>query len=425
VRSYPLAPAEITLENGFSIGRIGTAVGKMDESRGTLELFSMAEDGPPTNVVDHPANIGVLPYQSLRNMEREGELRGIDISPDQFQPASVDLRLGRRAWRVRASFLPGPKKTVLSRLKELGGDHEMDLTNGAILEKGIVYVVELLEHVRLKNGLIGASNPKSSTGRLDVLVRLITDEGTAFDRIERGYKGPLYLEVAPQHFSIRVHHGSRLNQVRFHRGTAVGAPATPAGGIQDLYERGQLIKVAPPRAALRGSLVPVTVDLRGENTGGLVGYRAKKTTNVIDINETHKYDPREFWERLEDVGGRLYLDKGEFYILATREEVGVPPHLAAEMVAYDTASGEFRAHYAGFFDPGFGYVNGKAGGSRAVLEVRSHGVSFMLEHGQIVGWLYYSRLAGGQPDKTYGAGIGSNYEGQDIALSKHFKPWPA
>jgi dCTP deaminase len=409
----------------------------MDERSGTLELFQMAEEGPPSNAFGVPTqtHLGVLPYQSLRNMVRDKELVSphVEITEDQFQPASVDLRLGARAWRVRASFLPGKGATVVSRLGELGGEHEIDLTKGAILEKGIVYVVELLEQVALPSDLSGASNPKSSTGRLDVLVRLITDHATAFDRIERNYAGKLYLEIAPQHFSVRVKQGSRLNQLRFHRGSAatVAAPAISKwsdGGIQHLYDTGHLVNVMGERAPLRGALVPVTVDLKGERTAGLVGYRAKKTTNVIDVNEICKYDPRDFWERLECVGREhphLYLDKGEFYILATREEVGVPPHLAAEMVPYDTASGEFRVHYAGFFDPGFGYIDGRAQGSRAVLEVRSHGVSFMLEHAQIVGWLNYSRLAHGTPDKMYGDTIGSNYQGQAVQLSKHFLPWPS
>jgi dCTP deaminase len=169
--------------------------------------------------------------------------------------------------------------------------------------------------------------------------------------------------------------------------------------------------------------VPVTVDLRGEHTGGVIGYKAKKTTNVIHLEKVGRYDPREFWEKIENRDGRLYLDKGDFYILATREEVGVPPNLAAEMVPYDSSSGEFRVHYAGFFDPGFGW-DGCAGGSRAVLEVRSYGVSFMLEHGQTVGWLSYNRLASGPTEKVYGAALASNYQGQTIALAKHFRAWP-
>lgn len=358
-------------------------------------------------------------------MVRRGEIvSAVAITPEQFQPASIDLRLGRRAWRVRASFLPGPGATVMERVRQLhdeGDVPEIDLAQGAVFEKGIVYVVELLEHVKLANGLAGIANPKSSTGRVDVLVRLITDRATAFDRIERKYQGPLYLEVAPQAFSVVLRQGVRLNQLRFQRGGMAGLPTTTAGGLQELYARGQLVNPDGALLPLRGNLVPLTVDLRG--AGGIVGYKARKTTNTINLEKIRHYDPRDFWEKISGIDGRLYLDKGDFYILATREEVGVPPHLAAEMVPYDSASGEFRVHYAGFFDPGFGW-NGRASGSRAVLEVRSYGVSFMLEHGQTVGWLSYSRLAGGSSDRVYGKDIASNYQGQTIALAKYFRPWP-
>jgi dCTP deaminase len=397
----------------------------MNEIDGNMGLFSM-DEGHSGNVFEYPAkDTGVLSYQGLRNMVREGQIVShVPIASDQFQPASLDLRLGRRAWRVRASFLPGSDATVMDRVRELDDLPEIDLSEGAVFEKGIVYVVELLERVKLTNGLIGVANPKSSTGRLDVLVRLITDRGTAFDRVEKRYEGPLYLEVAPQAFSIVVKQGCRLNQLRFHRGLSHGVPKDTVGGLHDLYEKGQLIKANGKLLPLRGTHVPVTVDLVGEGPGGIVGYKAKKTTNTINIEKVGFYDPREFWEKIEHGNGRLYLDRGEFYILATREEVGVPPNLAAEMVPYDSASGEFRVHYAGFFDPGFGW-DGKAGGSRAVLEVRSYGVSFMLEHGQTVGWLSYSRLASGPTDQVYGTGISSNYQGQGVALAKHFKPWPA
>jgi dCTP deaminase len=392
---------------------------------GTQELFPTDDYRSAGSILEYP-NQGVISYQGLRNMVRQGEIVSTvqaPIEPDQIQPASIDLRLGRRAWRVRASFLPGTGVSVMDRVRELDDLPEIDLSEGAVFESGVVYVVELLEQLRLTNGLVGVANPKSSTGRLDVLVRLITDGGTAFDRVRPKYEGPLYLEVAPQAFSIVVRQGSRLSQLRFHRGSSPGLPTTTAGGLQDLYEKGQLIKSSEPLLPLRGPLVPVTVDLRGDRTGGTVGYKAKKTTNTINVEKIGHYDPREFWEKLESNNDRLYLDKGDFYILATREEVGVPPNLAAEMVPYDSTSGEFRVHYAGFFDPGFGW-DGRAGGSRAVLEVRSYGVSFMLEHGQTVGWLSYSRLASGPADKIYGTHIASNYQGQSIALAKHFKRWP-
>ena len=388
----------------------------------TPELFPLDADGKPAALSKD--NTGVISFQGLRNMLAQGEVVShVPFEQSQFQPASIDLRLGRRAWRVRASFLPGPDKTVLDCIRRLDDLPEIDLSKGAVFEKGIVYVVELLERTRLTNGLVGLANPKSSTGRLDVLVRLITDYGSAFDRVEKKYEGPLYLEVAPQAFSIVVHQGSRLNQLRFHRGTSTGVSVGTVGGLQDLYAKGQLVKPDGALLPLRGNHVPVSVDLRGTGPGSIVGYKAKKTTNTIDVEKIGHYDPRDFWEKISDVDGRLILDQGDFYILATREEVGVPPYLAAEMVPFDSASGEFRVHYAGFFDPGFGW-NGRAGGSKAVLEVRSYGVSFMLEHSQVIGWLNYSRLASGAPDRLYGDSIKSNYQGQRVALAKHFKPWP-
>jgi dCTP deaminase len=351
-------------------------------------------------------------------MISEGEIASlVDIEEDQIQPASLDLRLGRHAYRVRASFLPGPDSTVMDRIKELDGLPAIDLSAGpAVLERGAVYVAELLENVRLTNGLTGAANPKSSTGRLDVLTRLITDRGTAFDRIDKSYRGPLYVEIAPLTFSIVVRQGSRLNQIRFQR---LGSDLAD-GELQRYFSEGQLINVEENRLPLRDGLVPVSVDLRGRGDGGVVGYKAKKNTNKIDVDSLRRYDPRDFWERIEPISGRLNLDRDDFHILATREDVGVPPFLAAEMIPYDTSSGEFRVHYAGFFDPGFGWHEGRARGSRAVLEVRSYGVSFTLEHGQLVGWLKYSAIATGRPDKIYGANIRSNYQGQGVALSKHF-----
>ncbi|HEY6577693.1 MAG TPA: 2'-deoxycytidine 5'-triphosphate deaminase [Rhizomicrobium sp.] len=381
------------------------------------------DDRPPSGI-GYVEGTGVIPRQVLGEMLRRGEIFArAPFDPDQLQPASIDLRLGRRAWRVRASFLPGNDNTVEGRVENLGGT-EIDLARDAVFESGVVYVVELLERTKLLNGLWGIANPKSSTGRLDVLARLITDGATQFDFVRRGYDGPLYVEVAPQAFSIVVRQGMRLNQLRCVRGSSPGLALGAVGGLAELYRAGKLVKTDGPLLPLRGTLVPVSIDLRGAGPQSIIGYKAKKTTDTIDMGRIGDYDPREFWEKIDDVDGRLPLDEGEFYILATREEVGVPPDLAAEMAPFDSSSGEFRVHYAGFFDPGFGYQDGRAQGSRAVLEVRSYGVSFMLEHGQIVGWLNYSRLAGGAPNKLYGAQIQSNYQGQGVKLAKHFKPWP-
>jgi dCTP deaminase len=391
---------------------------------GELGLFPISDDFPPrSNIVGHPSTGGgIIPYQGLVALIHDKVIDSLEpITPDQIQPASIDLRLGPRAYRVRASFLPGPTATVMERVRELDGMPQINLTAPTVFERGAVYVVELMESVNLPGNIEGLANPKSSTGRLDVLTRLITDRGTAFDRIDPDYHGPLYLEVAPLTFSVIVRQGTRLNQVRFQRGRAAGISPSR---FEQLYNEGQFARVSEGELfPLRGRYVPVSVDLLGTG-GGAVGYKAKQNASKIDVDLVAHYEPQDFWEKVTPNRGRLDLNKGDFYILGTREEVGVPPEFAAEMIPYDAASGEFRVHYAGFFDPGFGWDR-RAGGSKAVLEVRSHGVSFTLEHGQIVGWLNYIPIATGRTDKVYGAAINSHYQGQGVTLSKHFRPFPS
>jgi len=377
----------------------------------------MAEiTAPAPSATAAPARAtGILPYQAINAMRRSGEiLADADILPEQLQPASIDLRLGAVAYRVRASFLPGPEATVFEKIQQLDG-YAIDLTGGAVLEKGCVYVVPLLESLALGEQIAGFANPKSSTGRLDILTRLITDRSAAFDRVERGYRGPLYVEIAPRTFSVVVRTGSRLNQLRFRR----GSPAVASSELQRLHDEQQIVMALGDENKLgEDGMLRVTVDLGGDT---LIGFRARKHTDRIDVDNIGYYDPLEFWEPLHaHREPRIILDQNDFYILKTRESVGVPPDYAAEMMAYDTTVGEFRVHYAGFFDPGFGWDKA-AGGSRAVLEVRSHEVPFLLEHGQTVGWLRYEPMAG-RPDKLYGRGIGSNYQNQGLALAKQFRP---
>jgi dCTP deaminase len=380
-------------------------------------LFGGRSTVVPSAQISH-ARTGILPSQALGQLVREHEIVALaEIDHDQIQPASLDLRLGSVAYRVRASFLPGPKATVLDKVRQLDG-HQIDLTAGAVLERGCVYVIPLLESVDLRSGLAGVANPKSSTGRLDVLTRLITDYGTAFDQVERGYSGPLYAEIAPRTFSIVVRHGSRLNQLRLRRGSRSMAVSE----LQRLHEEGLLVGAATAVSQLpiKDKMVAVTIDLEGTGGDSLIGYRAKKHTDRIDVDRIGFYDPMDFWEPI--IYRRrpsIILDPDDFYILATREYVRIPADLAAEMVAYDTTVGEFRVHYAGFFDPGFG-CDVSARGSKAVLEVRSHGVPFVLEHGQTIGWLRYERMAA-PPDRLYGQRIGSNYQNQGLALAKQFR----
>ncbi len=347
--------------------------------------------------------------------EREIVSLATEIGAEQVQPASLDLRLGAVAYRVRASFLPGRDATVRQRIDQLDG-YAIDISAGAVLERGCVYVVPLMEHLALSSssGVTAFANPKSSTGRLDILTRLMTDRSGAFDQIERNYEGPLYIEIAPRTFSIVVRAGTRLNQVRFRR----GSPSIAVTELQRLHEQGQLVLGDEGRPNIREKLVGVTIDLGGDDAPGtLIGYRARKHTDRIDLDRVGHYDPADFWEPIEFRRHRsMVLDPNEFYILMTREAVRVPPEYAAEMVAYDTAVGEFRVHYAGFFDPGFGWDT-SSGGSRAVLEVRSHEVPFMLEHGQTVGWLRYERMMQ-KPDRLYGAAIGSTYLNQGLGVGQ-------
>ncbi|SDD69070.1 dCTP deaminase [Paracoccus isoporae] len=352
---------------------------------------------------------GVLPDSDLRALIASGAISAAEpITDAQIQPASLDLRLGEQAWRLRASFLPGKGQRISDRLADFEM-HRMDLSQGAVLEKGCVYLVPLVERLRLPAGLSAVANAKSSTGRLDLLTRLITDEGTEFDRLPDAYDGPLYAEICPRSFSVLVRPGMRLNQLRLRRGQAVLDDAA----LRALHQDTPLVE----GPALIDQGLGFSVDLRPE-TGDLVGYRARPHSGVIDLDRIGTYDPRDFWDRLHGRDGRLILDPGAFYILVSRESVAIPPDYAAEMAPYLAMVGEFRVHYAGFFDPGFGI--GAAGqGARGVLEVRCHEAPFALEHGQVVGRLVYERMAA-RPDRLYGQDIASNYQGQGLKLAKQF-----
>ncbi|MFG1359812.1 2'-deoxycytidine 5'-triphosphate deaminase [Xanthobacter pseudotagetidis] len=363
---------------------------------------------------------GILPAEAISALVTQGAIatkRPLDA--DQIQPASLDLRLGRTAWRIRASFLPGAGRTVKERLSELAL-HELDLGSGAVLETGCVYLVKLSEQLKLPFDLAAAANPKSSTGRLDVFVRVITDGARAFDTIPAGYSGPLYLEISPRTFPILVRTGSRLSQVRFRRGVARLSDLE----LLNLQESERLVDAASPDVAAGG--IALGVDLAGEALSGFQGFRAKRHTGVVDVDKAGLLDVEDFWEpiRVRRDGGTpsLVLDPDAFYILASREAVHVPADYAAEMVPFDPLVGEFRVHYAGFFDPGFGSAVAGGVGARAVLEVRSREVPFILEHGQTVGRLVYERMAG-RPKRLYGVDLKSHYQGQGLKLSKHFKPF--
>ncbi len=333
-------------------------------------------------------NNGVLPDHELATLFDANAIRSeLPLDEDQIQPASLDLRLAFDAYRIRASFLPGTKKSVADVLREPGTElHRMELTQkGTVLETGCVYLVPLQESLRLPAGISGRANPKSSTGRIDVFTRVVTNRSKAFDDIPTGYSGPLWLEISPRTFPILVRPGDRLAQLRLRRGKA-----------SETSEK------------------TVSIDLEAASDQP-VGWRAKHHGGLIDLRDIGKHEVRAFWEPLYAHQHRLVLDPEEFYILASRETVKVAAMKAAEMAPIAPELGEFRAHYAGFFDPGFGT---NTGGSRAVLEVRSRDVPFILEHGQPVAKLIYEPMSS-RPARLYG-GKTSNYQGQGLKLSKHF-----
>ncbi|MFV0243410.1 MAG: 2'-deoxycytidine 5'-triphosphate deaminase [Qingshengfaniella sp.] len=358
--------------------------------------------------------VGILPIQDLRRFTASGILSAANgIEDAQFQPASLDLRLGARAWRIRASFLPGAGHRITDKLPPLAM-HEITLTDdGVLLEKGCVYLVELQERVALPDDLHAMANAKSSTGRLDLLTRVIADGSTEFDRLVPGYTGPLYAEICPRSFSVLVRPGMRLNQLRLRRGTA----QIDDSALRQLHA--DLGLVAGGAAHIDDG-VGFSVDLR-PTADGIVGFRARAHTGVIDLDRIGAYDPLDFWDPVHARDGQIILDPGAFYILVSREAVHIPPDCAAEMAPYLALVGEFRVHYAGFFDPGFGHAAAGGAGARGVLEVRCHEAPFVLEHGQRVGRLIYERMAA-RPEVLYGAGIASNYQGQGLKLSKHFRP---
>jgi dCTP deaminase len=382
-------------------------------------------DAPLFSAHDFGTQFGLLPREKIELMVRRKMIQSRkEIEESQFQPASLDLRLGPRAYRVRASFLPGQAHGVEERLAALvSADDAISLEGrGAVLERGCVYIIPLLEHLSLPRDICGVANPKSSTGRLDIFTRLTTDRSDVFDRVARGYEGPLYAEVSPRSFSVRVSEGTKLSQIRFRRLNSQQLEradfAIDEKELRARHEKEPFVDGEPELR--RGGLV-LHVGLSDEPAEGVIGYRAQKHADILDVNRIGDYRIEDFWEPIRArPDRRLILDPDEFYILASREKLQIPPDLAAEMVPIDPAMGEFRVHYAGFFDPGFGASPDHRPCARAVLEVRSYEVPFFLEDGQVVGRLVFEKMAE-PPRRLYGEGEGSHYQSQGLKLSKHFK----
>jgi dCTP deaminase len=366
-----------------------------------------------------PTGEGILPSQEIVHLVQTGKIcSSLDITDDQVQPSSLDLRLSHEAYRIRASFLPGKSTTLLNKARSNGMLMEtIDISDGALLEPNVIYIIPLMESLALPPDIYGIANPKSSTGRLDIFTRLLTEFGDEFERVRRGYSGGLYIEVVSQTFPILVRAGMKLNQLRFGRGrrAVVGEERLRQLGQSNfLIHSDEDTSQATVDRGLR-----LTVDLEG-NGSGVVGYQAKKTKQPIDLGLINHYEVDDFWTPMYK-GKECILVPGEFYILASKQRVRIPPDLASEMLPYDLSTQEFRVHYAGFFDPGFGYgENGEISGTRAVLEVRANEMPILLEDDQFVGRLNYYYMSA-KPDKVYGGSIGSNYQQQGLALSKQFK----
>src|SRR5712692_5677715 len=375
-------------------------------------------------IYDKEGGIGILPWQEIKRLVESGRISSTPEIPDsQIQPASIDLRLGRVAYRVQASFLRGRSATLLTKVHELLHS-TIDLTQPtpALLEPGAVYIIPLLERLKLPSDIRGVANPKSTTGRLDVFTRLITECGDEFDSVPKEYSGELYVEVSSRTFPVRVRAGMKLNQLRLVRGTSA---RLGSGNLRELSKEQRLLYDAEGSPAPKGHIgdgVAITVDLEGDDCSGMVAYKAKGSDQVIDLDRVNYYDPMDFWEAIpKPRDGRIVLETSGFYLLASKKRVRVPLDHAAEMVAHDPSMGEFRVHYAGFFDPGFGFgANGEIQGTKAVLEVRAYEVPILLEDNDLVGRLHYYPMAA-VPDRVYGASIGSSYQQQGLALSKQFR----
>lgn len=371
---------------------------------------------------------GVLPSQMIAGAIKEGLITaadGTDIPEENIQPASLDLRLGTTAYRLRCSFLPDnePVEEALRRYKR----ERINLRPaGIVLEPRIPYLIPLVEKLQLLDSVRAKANPKSSTGRLDIFTRVISDNSFMFDEIASGYHGHLYLEVVSRTFPVRIKPGLTLNQLRL----MVGRTTLNDDQIRRLHQRDPLL--FRHGLALRDDEIAISnglfmgLDLGPDSGNELVGYSAKGDSTVIDLSKVDSYPVRPFWDEVisegSEHGARIILSPEKFYLLLSQDGLRVPPGYAAEMTAYDPTSGELRTHYAGFFDPGFGYHprNPDYPGSRAALEVRAHDVQFAVEHGQNICKLSFDKMIE-RPDRLYGSQLDSNYQGQEIALSKHFK----
>jgi dCTP deaminase len=343
---------------------------------------------------------------------------------EQVQPASLDLRLGASAWRVRAGFLPGPQ-SVGDRLADLAIARIPLDGDGAVLERGLVYLAEIEEELALPEGVRARFNPRSSTGRCDVFTRVLAESHGRFDEAPKGYAGRLWLEISPLSFPVKLKRGDRLCQMRLARGRSI----LSQGELRDAHRENPLVCGADGRPSSFANVrfdeeggILLSVGLAGRDPAG---WRARAATDAVEFAAEGAHDARDFFEPVHAEGGRCVLAPGTFYVFASRERLRVPPHLAAEMQPVDIGIGEFRNNYAGFLDCGFGWREGPAGkpesrGTPAVLEVRAHDVPFLVEDGQALCRLRFHRTSG-RPERLYGEGRASSYRDQDLTLARCFR----
>ena len=354
---------------------------------------------------------GALPAQQIIDLHNGSCIKSVKpLTDNQIQPASMDLRLSKKCWEVEASFLPGHKTSVRQKLSKLK-KREIDIGTFKTLTRGKIYIIQIQEELRLPSNISAVANAKSSTGRLDILTRLISDNSSCFDRIRKGYRGKIYVEIAPISFSIIIKEGITLNQLRFHNEQKIITDRQ----LEKLNARYNILE----NASQIDNGITISVNLKGKENEP-IGFKARKNCPAINLSKLNFYKIETFWEKLFSKKGYITLSPGAFYILRSKEYITIPPETAAEMIPYEVRMGEFRVHYAGFFDPGFGHNSTDGKGSKAVLEIRSWEVPFILEDSQIVGRLIYEKLLE-LPEKSYGESIGSNYQKQGLKLSKHFK----
>lgn len=365
---------------------------------------------PPTSTK------GVLASQEIRELIHKGHIKHADEK--SIRPASLDLTITSEVYRLEEMFLPKSGETIRDILKNARPSaHHLSHP----LERNVLYLARLQEHLSLPDGIHCVCNPKSSTGRVDIQVRVLADGVPRYDAVmPGGYDGDLWLLMSPKSFPVKIDAGESLSQIRFVRGSSrvteeeIEETLTAHDLLWDI--EGKPLRESGRLSDQDGSLI-LGIDVSRD----LVGWECLGLHRILDLSKRGHYYAEEFFRPLRRTGDHIRLQNNGFYILYTRERVQVPPHLACEMVPMDERSGEFRVHYAGFIDPGWGWgIDGSANGRRLVLEIRPF-EDIVLRDGQPVGKIKFEKMSS-RPDQVYDQ-IDSNYinETELPRLSKHFR----